>query len=270
MSAKSLSKNATKNQVTPASLQRWNKYLAILYAVQGLVVLILSVARMYPVTTNFLGLDTLQTQAQGHTAFAAGTHHLFDVSLVWVVAIFLFMTAIAHGLAASKLRGAYEKDIKKGINRIRWIEYAFSASTMLVAIALLSATYDVSSLLMIWVLSAAANLLWLLAEVQSQKARKPNWLTFAFGCAAGIVPWIVLGIYFLSAHVYGSGVPSFVHWVYLSLFVLFAAVPANMYLQYRKVGNWTNYLYTERTYMIISLVAKTALAWQIFAGVLHP
>ncbi len=41
---------------------------------------------------------------------------------------------------------------------------------------------------------------------------------------------------------------------------------ANMVLQYKKVGKWKDYLYGERFYIILSLVAKTALAWQVFSG----
>jgi len=41
-----------------------------------------------------------------------------------------------------------------------------------------------------------------------------------------------------------------------------------MALQYKKVGPWKDYLYGERMYMILSLVAKSALAWQVFGGVL--
>jgi hypothetical protein len=43
-----------------------------------------------------------------------------------------------------------------------------------------------------------------------------------------------------------------------------------MILQYKKVGPWRDYLYGERFYVILSLVAKTALAWQVFAGTLRP
>jgi len=51
---------------------------------------------------------------------------------------------------------------------------------------------------------------------------------------------------------------------------LFGGFAVNMYLQYKKKGRWADYLYGERLYMILSLVAKTALAWQIFAGSLRP
>jgi len=43
------------------------------------------------------------------------------------------------------------------------------------------------------------------------------------------------------------------------------------WLQYKKIGKkWRDYLRGERSYIILSLVAKTALAWQIFSGTLVP
>ena len=272
MSAKNSAKSSAAKNVSGelASLQRWNKWLAVLYAAQGLVILVLSVARTYPVTTNFLGVDMLQTQTQGHTVFAAGTQHLFDVNLAYLVAAFLFMAAIAHGLIATNLRSHYEKELKKSINKIRWIEYTFSASTMMVAIGLLVGVQDISTLLMLFGLTAVMNLLGLVMELWNQDARKVNWLSYVIGCIAGIVPWIVVAIYLISGGAYGVAAPVFVYWIFGSMFVLFASASVNKYLQYRKVGNWTNYLYTERVFMILSLVAKTALAWQIFAGTLHP
>ena len=43
-----------------------------------------------------------------------------------------------------------------------------------------------------------------------------------------------------------------------------------MLLQYRRVGPWREYLFGERVYMLLSLFAKSALAWQVFAGTLQP
>ncbi|MCX7855718.1 MAG: hypothetical protein N2556_07055, partial [Anaerolineae bacterium] len=44
----------------------------------------------------------------------------------------------------------------------------------------------------------------------------------------------------------------------------------NMVLQYKKVGPWRDYLFGERVYIILSLVAKTVLAWLIWFGTLAP
>jgi len=259
-----------RSKINFESLNKWNRNLAIMHAVQGVVVLLLSTAKTFPVTTNFLGVDALATRVSGDVVLAAGTRHLFDVRLSWLLAAFFFMSAMAHVLMATYLRNRYEQDLAKGINKIRWIEYAFSAGTMLVAIGLLSGVYDLSSLVMIFALTAVMNLLGLVMEVHNQGAQKPNWLSYIVGCIAGIVPGIVLTIYLVGAGVFGGGVPGFVYGIYASLFVLFASFAVNMFLQYRQYGRWADYVYGERVYMVLSLVAKSALAWQIFAGSLQP
>jgi hypothetical protein len=43
-----------------------------------------------------------------------------------------------------------------------------------------------------------------------------------------------------------------------------------MVLQYKRVGRWADYLFGERVYIILSLTAKTVLAWQIWVGTLAP
>ena len=44
----------------------------------------------------------------------------------------------------------------------------------------------------------------------------------------------------------------------------------NMILQYKQVGKWKDYLYGERAYIWLSLLAKTCLAWQVFFGTYQP
>jgi hypothetical protein len=64
--------------------------------------------------------------------------------------------------------------------------------------------------------------------------------------------------------------PAFVYAIVPTLFVFFNIFAVNMVLQYKKVGRWKDYLFGERVYIILSLTAKTALAWMIFAGTLAP
>jgi hypothetical protein len=40
----------------------------------------------------------------------------------------------------------------------------------------------------------------------------------------------------------------------------------NQWLQYRGVGRWSDYAFGEKGYLVLSLGAKSALAWQIYAG----
>jgi len=50
------------------------------------------------------------------------------------------------------------------------------------------------------------------------------------------------------------------------LFLLFNCFAIVQYKQYKAQGKWANYLRGERTYIVLSLVAKSLLAWQVFSG----
>jgi len=65
-------------------------------------------------------------------------------------------------------------------------------------------------------------------------------------------------------------IPGFVVGILISLFIFFNSFALVQWLQYKKIGKWRDYLRGERSYIILSLVAKTALAWQIFSGTLVP
>ena len=64
--------------------------------------------------------------------------------------------------------------------------------------------------------------------------------------------------------------PGFVYGIIVSIFLFFNSFALNQWLQYREVGRWRDYVYGERAYIILSFVAKSALAWQLYANVLIP
>jgi hypothetical protein len=107
-------------------------------------------------------------------------------------------------------------------------------------------------------------------EVHNQFTKKTDWTPFIYGCIAGLIPWVAIAIYLFGAGGGDGGPPDFVYYIYLSIAIFFNSFAINMVLQYKKVGKWKDYLYGERMYVILSLVAKSALAWQVFAGTLRP
>ena len=247
-------------------LNRFNLIMGGLHFIQAVAVLLLSDPErgVVPVTLSFLKFD------QTISKLLPASEQLFTINLAWLVALFFFLSSMAHLFIATVYREKYESDLMKGINKVRWFEYALSASVMMVAISLLSGIYDLSSLIMIFFLDAIMNLTGLAMEVHNQGEKKIKWLDFVIGCIAGIIPWIVFGIYVYGARQFGGGnIPTFVYWIYVSIFIFFNSFAINMFLQYKKIGAWKNYLYGERAYIILSLVAKTLLAWQVFGGTLR-
>lgn len=236
-----------------------------IFAIQGIAVLALAKDFTLPVTASFLTFNAT-TQS-----LVPATKTLFEVPLAWLIAAFLFMSMTAHLIISTVWYRGYKKDLKKGMNRARWIEYSISASTMIVAIAMLVGIYDLSSLIMLFTLVMVMNLCGLIMEIQNQSSEKTKWLSYIVGCIAGIVPWIAIAVYFWASDTYGAGqIPTFVYYIYVSIFIFFNCFALNMFLQYKKWGPWKNYLFGERVYIILSLVAKSALAWQVFAGTLRP
>lgn len=253
-----------KKKITTQGLRKLNLIASGLHAVQGMAVLLLSKTFVLPISVNYLTFDSNTQSLQ------PATDKLFDLSLPALIASFFFLSAIAHLIIATIYNDRYNKNLKKGINKARWIEYSISASVMMVAISLLVGIYDSASLLMIFVIAAIMNLMGLVMEVHNQTTEKTNWLSYWIGCLAGIVPWAVVALYMWAGADHGSAAPTFVYWIFVSIFAFFNCFAINMVLQYRKVGPWANYLYGERAYIVLSLVAKSLLAWQVFAGTLRP
>lgn len=246
-------------------LRKFNLVMAALHAVQGLAILFLSTDLKLPITAGYLTFN-LSTQS-----LEPASKLLFDLPLAPLVAIFFFLSAAAHLIISTIWKKGYEQDLSKGMNRARWFEYAVSASIMMVAIALLVGIYEISQLLMIFALVSFMNLMGLMMEVHNQTTEKTNWLSFIIGSFAGIVPWVVVGLYFWAAAAFGEGdIPTFVYWIYVSIFIFFNGFAINMYLQYKRIGKWKDYIFGEKVYILLSLVAKSALAWQVFAGTLRP
>ena len=250
--------------ITFKGLRKFNLIMSALHAAQGLAVLILSTSFALPITGTYLRFNT----ATQHLDPATKT--LFHIQLAWLIVAFFFLSAIAHLIVATIYNKRYNQNLKLGINKVRWIEYSASASIMMVAIGLLVGIYDISSLVMLFGLASVMNLMGLVMEIHNQTTKKTNWLSYLVGCWAGLLPWLVIAFYmWLGAHE-GSRAPTFVYWIFVSIFVFFSSFAVNMVLQYKKIGPWKNYLYGERVYIILSLVAKSLLAWQVFAGTLRP
>jgi hypothetical protein len=242
----------------PASLRRWNIGLGLVHAAQAVAVLALATAFALPVTASFM---------EGPPGTPAGAPTtLFDVSVAWGVALFLLLSAGFHWLvSAPGVYGRYIAGLEEQHNYYRWAEYSLSSSVMIVLIALLTGISDIAALIGIF----AANAAMIFFGAVQERYEKPGGSLWPFwvGCVVGIAPWLAIGVYLISP---GSAAepPTFVYAIFVSLFIFFNIFAINMWLQYRRVGRWRSYTFGERTYFILSLVAKSALAWQVFAGTL--
>lgn len=250
--------------ISTSQLRKLNIFAALLHLSQGLAVVFLSRGFAIPISGSYLTFNT-NTQS-----LDPAVTKLFQVELAPLLALFFFLSAIFHFFIATLYNKSYNKNLQNGLNKMRWVEYSISASVMMIAIAMLVGVYDFMSLVMIFSLTAIMNLMGLVMEVHNQTTKRTNWLSYYIGCFAGALPWVVIAFYFWLSSYKGSSPPAFVYWIFVSIFIFFSCFAVNMVLQYKKVGPWKNYVFGERVYIILSLVAKSLLAWQVFAGTLRP
>ena len=244
-----------------SGLIRYNIIAGVAHAVQAIAIIALSNDFTLPVVANYI------QGPPGTTSFVQIT--LFDVPVGLAVALFSIMSAIAHFTVATVGRNHYRGDLTQQQNIARWVEYSLSSTLMIILIAQVTSVVDGMTLLAV----AGANVAMILFGWLQEKYESPGGglLPFWFGCIAGIVPWIIIVIFVIAP---GSAspveTPAFVYGIIISLFILFNCFALVQYLQYKPVGKWSNYLRGETAYIVLSLVAKSALAWQVFAGTLVP
>jgi hypothetical protein len=252
------SSDVSASGITPhrlANLRTWNLGLTVLHAAQAVLILVIASDFAISVTSTF------PTGPPGSEV--PPPEALFDVRIGLAVAIFLFLAAADHLLTATVGRDAYERDLAAGINRFRWVEYSFSATLMIWLISVYSGITGVDALIAIAGANVGMILFgWLQERMNPPGRSRTTMLPFWFGTMVGLAPWVAIVVNVVGAET----VPGFAYCIVVAQFVFFFSFGVNQWLQYRGVGRWSDYAFGEKAYLVLSLGAKSVLAWQIYGG----
>ena len=248
--------------VTPEklkNLRKWNIGLTVLLFGQAIAMLLLTSSFAIAVITAFPdgppGTEGLETST------------FFEIRIGWAIALFLALAGLDHFLTATIARKTYERDLKRGINRFRWMEYSISATIMVIVIALYWGINTINALIVIAGANVAMILFgWLQERMNPPGRTSTTMMPFWFGTLVGITPWLAMGINLF----FYSDVPTGIYFILFVQAAFFFCFGLNQWLQYRGVGKWANYVFGEKTYLVLSLSAKSLLAWQIFIVSLVP
>ena len=216
------------------ALWKWNLCCALAHTVQAVIALIISLASTrnryftLPLQTSYLTwLSTNGTVVGGVTAVETIARLHFSAAAT----SFEFVSALAHiGILIAFPH--YIAQLRRGINRFRWLEYAISSSIMMALIAMLVGVYDIW--LLVLIVTANAGMIAngdLLEVVNEKQSGAVNWLPFYYGSFLGLVPWVLVFTYVGAA----GTVPVFVWAILASYMAFFCTFPINMYLQYKQV-----------------------------------
>jgi hypothetical protein len=235
------------------NLRVWNLGLTVLHAAQAILILVLA---------GDFAIEVVSTFPEGPPGTRVpAAEPLFDVRIGYAIAAFLALAALDHLATGTFGRTTYEADLRRGINRFRWVEYSFSATLMVILIGFYSGITNITSVIAV----AGANVAMILFGWVQERMNPPGrtettMLPFWFGTIAGIAPWIAIAVQIIGSET----VPGFVYGIVIVQFVLFFSFGLNQWLQYREIGPWRSYAFGEKSYLVLSLAAKSLLAWQIY------
>jgi VanZ family protein len=257
-SSTEVSGHTTASGVTDDRLRRlrgWNIGLTVLHAFQAVVIILLASDFAITITSTF---------PEGPPGTRRPTpDELFDIRIGAAIAVFLALAALDHLVTATVGRRTYEHDLRRGINRFRWVEYSFSATLMVLLIASYSGITDITAVIAIAGANVAMILFgWLQERMNPPGRSATTMLPFWFGTIVGLAPWIAIAVNVIGA----DEVPGFVYGIFFAQLLFFFSFGLNQWLQYRGVGRWTDYAFGETAYLVLSLGAKSVLAWQIYGG----
>lgn len=192
---------------------------------------------------------------------------LFTLPFALVTTFFLFLSAGFHFLVVL-FKERYLADIGRGVNVFRWVEYALSSSLLIVLLAILFGVRDIQTLTLIFIANATMNLLGLEMEMSNINTTKTRFLPYWIGWLIGLAPWVAILMYlFFSNNL--DLVPWYAWAAIGGYFLFFNSFAFNMWFQYKKTGPYQEYIFGERVYIWLSLIAKSVIAWIVFTGAIQ-
>ena len=253
-----------KKKSTTEGLRKLNLLAALLHAAHAVALLIIAKPLYAPVVVSYIGANDTSKALQ------TATHHWFDVNLVWVIAGMLLFTALMRLASATRKRDMYEGDLKKSVNRARWVEWGLASSAGGFVIASLLGVVDATTFLLligltvVWAGASYAN------EVRVAANKRFSKLHFWLVLKSGALIWLALGVQFAASYVLAPRMaPVYAFTIYGTGLLLAIAELRNGYLHSRKQFKAGEYLAVERNYILIMMILQTAITWQIYAGYLR-
>lgn len=197
-----------------------------------------------------------------------------DIYWRWLIISFHILSFVFQGIAELTIRTGhilgynYNEMISNGRNPLRFIEYSFSASIMLISIALLNGIIDINLIISIEILTTGCQLCVLVVEYIEENKTKIlvhliGWLQFCWAYLI-IIDSFITSIQESNNNL-GTQRPTYVYIIVIILFLLYSSFGL---VQLSELIVDINPYTKETLYVILSLTSKLILGWMIFSNVL--
>lgn len=257
-------------------LLKWNVILGVLFVVEGVALLLLSVPRDVALYAGYLVNDPLQSALQHTTVTTAAIHQLAMVNITYLVAALCFVAALAHIIRATVRRGNYEVRLEQRNVLLHPAQIAGEAAVLFVLLGLLGGIYDIGSFVLMLACAAVLGLaLSVIGTVRAGTGKQNNGVVLAKAgnvlWLAGLVPLSVILLHMVAGNVFGARTPAHVYLAYIVTLAFAVAMAVNTGLVRRQAGKQGLAVRSaEWRFMAINAVGITLMCAVLFAGLLRP
>jgi hypothetical protein len=251
-------------------LASWNYVLFLFHFSQGIGAIVLSLILnnilFVPVITDFLSFDTTLDAYSTHINVIGKVNVCLFLSIsAWVSAAFHISQYLRYEEFAKEL-------VTKGSNTMRWIYYGISTGIITSCVALLSGIDNVFVQILLWVLTIA-----IMREGYAMERingvytprKKIDWHPFLFGIFYFFIMWLIIFIYFFEAvSSNGSQIPWFLYTIVPGVMFMYFSFACLVFLQFSGLFAFSDRIFVEKWYMIISLITTTFVIWVLIIGII--
>lgn len=249
------------------TLVRFNKKMGFAHLIQAIIMVLIALFIIQDLT-DFQPVIIVYYQGLNENfELVTLSRVLFELPFSIVTTSFLFLSAFFHFLIVL-FKKSYTKQIEKGYNKFRWFEYALSSSILIVLLAILFGVKDLQTLAIIFISNAVMNLLGLEMEMSNQGRERKRFAPYILGWLIGLAPWVVIFMYL--GFTPGLDLVPWYAWASIGgYFLFFNSFAFNMLFQYLEIGPYKNYVFGEKVYIWLSLIAKSTIAWIVYTGAIQ-
>lgn len=247
----------------------WLKSIIILFVLQMFGILILSSPNSIPIYVNHLSVNPIASSVTGSQVLSYSSSKIFQVSLVALIEILLFVSILIYFLQMSVYKKNYYQDLRLGSLRFRWIEYGLSIGLAMIIFGIVYGIYDVASLLMIFVFTIISSITGYILLGQRTLKNPNRGILLWSGIVCSLIPPAMSLLYLIYSQVYGNTkVNAYVYWLGVVTLVYLALFWNKIYSQISN-GRKFDLIKSEKVYLVSNLAFKTLFVWLVFSGLLH-
>lgn len=245
--------------------RQFHVILASTYLLQAGLIFFLAKTETVSIHASFLANDTLAGGAQGKEIITNAVQQVAEFNLAYVVFLMLFTGAVTHGLLATLARRDSWPEVARlwHERRLRWLGLGLSLIITTALVALVIGVRDMSALVFLSALGAISVASAYILEVPQRLSRR---ITNSVLLVSVILPWVTL----TGAVLYSTfnGVMPFANMLVFVVAIVFTALLFGGLYSFWRQGKFAQIEMIVFSSVVI-FVLQSAVAWQVFAGLLR-